>query len=96
VRATLERDDAFTVPGREGWLPADLDGYRGLALPREVLHKIYHANFERLYSPAPAPLNRGAALVELERLAAEIDALAGGEAEENVARRVAERLKKGD
>ena len=45
---------------------------------------------------APAPLNREAALAELERLAAEIDDLAGGEAEENVARQVAERLKAGD
>jgi hypothetical protein len=49
-------------------------------------------DFERVYGATPAPLNREAALAELERLAAEIDALAGGEAEENAARQVAERL----
>jgi predicted TIM-barrel fold metal-dependent hydrolase len=92
VRASLERDDLFTVPGREGFMPADLEGHRGLALPREVLAKIYHANLERLYGPLPAPLNREAALAELERLAGEVDALAGGEAEENLARRVAGQL----
>jgi predicted TIM-barrel fold metal-dependent hydrolase len=92
VRANLERDDLFVVPGRESLLPADLDGYRGLDLPQEALDHIYHANFERLYGPAPAPLNRPAALAELKRLADEIDALAGGEAEKNVARQVAERL----
>jgi predicted TIM-barrel fold metal-dependent hydrolase len=96
VRANLERDDLFTVPGREAFMPADLEGYRGLALPREALDKIYRANFERVYGAEPAPLNRKAALAELERLAAEIDTLAGGEAEENVARQVAEQLGKGN
>jgi predicted TIM-barrel fold metal-dependent hydrolase len=94
VRANLEREDVFTVPGRDGFMPADLKGYRGLDLPRQVLERIYHANFERLYGAAPAPLNHEAALAELERLAAEIDLLAGGEAEENVARQVAERLER--
>jgi predicted TIM-barrel fold metal-dependent hydrolase len=92
VRANLERADVFTVPGRDGFVPADLDGHRGLNLPQETLDKIYHANFERLYGMAPAPLNREAALAELERLAAEVDALAGGEAEKNVARQVVEAL----
>ena len=93
VRANLERDDVFTVPGREGSTPADLDGYRGLNLPRDVLTKIYRANFERVYGATPVPLNRTAALAELERIATEIDALAGGQAEDNVARQVAQRLK---
>lgn len=92
VRANLEREDVFVVPGREAFTPPDLDGYRGLNLPSEALEKIYHANFERLYGAAPAPLDRQAARAELERLAAEIDALAGGVAEANVARQVAERL----
>jgi predicted TIM-barrel fold metal-dependent hydrolase len=92
VRANLERDDAFTVPGRDGFMPADLDGYRGLNLPEQVLTQIYRANFERLYGSAPAPLNREAALAELERLAAEIDALAGG-GDGNVARQVAVQLR---
>jgi len=96
VRANLERDDMFTVPGREAFMPPDLDGYRGLNLPREVLAKIYHANFERVYGTKPAPLNHEGALAELERLAFEIDTLAGGKAEQNVARQVAERLQQRD
>jgi predicted TIM-barrel fold metal-dependent hydrolase len=95
VRANLERDDVFTVPGRDGFMPPDLDGYQGLNLPREVLDKIYRTNFERLYGPAPAPLDHEAALVELKRLAAEIDALAGGTALENPARLVADQLEAG-
>ena len=41
VRASLQRQDVFLVPGRESSLPADLQGHRGLALPREALLKIY-------------------------------------------------------
>ena len=46
----------------------------GLALPRRMLEKIYRANFERLYGTAPRPLNREAAIAELERMAGVIDA----------------------
>ena len=92
VRASLERDDVFVVPGREGSLPADLHGHRGLALPRETLAKVYSKNFQRLYGAAPAPLDRAAALAELLRLADEVDALAGGKAEDNTARQVASLL----
>ena len=48
-------------------LTLHLDGYRGLNLPRNVLDKIYHANFERIYGATPAPLNHEAALAELEQ-----------------------------
>jgi len=94
VRAFLERDDVFAPPEEIGfWLYPGLDGFQGLDLPRDVLDKIYCVNLERLYGPAPAPLDREAALVELERLAAALDARAGGEGGENPARRVAAELK---
>jgi len=48
IRSMLENMGEFTT----------LDGviYHGLGLPSEVLEKIYHANFERLYGPQPARL----------------------------------------
>ena len=48
IRSTLENTVDFTT--REG------STYHGLALPLEVLEKIYHANFERIYGPQPARL----------------------------------------
>jgi hypothetical protein len=60
-----------------------------------VLAKIYHANVERLFGPTPAPLNRDAALAELERLAAVIDTLAGGEPVDSPARRATRSLAAG-
>jgi predicted TIM-barrel fold metal-dependent hydrolase len=48
IRSFLERDGEFAMP--------DGARYQGLDLPREVLEKIYAANFERIYGAAPAPL----------------------------------------
>jgi hypothetical protein len=67
----------------------DASGFHGIGLPRDVLEKIYHANFERLFGAAPAQLDRDAAQAELERMAAVIDARAGGEPVDSPARRVA-------
>jgi predicted TIM-barrel fold metal-dependent hydrolase len=93
VRRFLETDGPFTAPAGVGhWLGMDSGRFHGIALPPDVLEKIYRANFERLFGPAPAPLNRDAALAELERMAAALDARTGGEAVESVARRVARRL----
>jgi predicted TIM-barrel fold metal-dependent hydrolase len=90
VRSLLERDDLFTPPEElDYWLYPDLDGFRGLALPREALEKIYRTNFERLYGPSPVPLNRSKAIAELKRMAVELDEQADGEAIENPARQVA-------
>jgi predicted TIM-barrel fold metal-dependent hydrolase len=90
VRRFLETDEAFAAPeGMGHGLGLDAEGFHGIALPPDVLDKIYHANFERIFGPAPAPLDRDAALAELERLAAAIDSLAGGERVESPARRVA-------
>jgi hypothetical protein len=91
VRTFLETDAEFRPPeGLLRWLEADLRGFRGLALPREVLQKIYSANLERIYGPAPAPLDHSAALTEVQRLARLLDERAGGWAARNHARDVLE------
>ena len=87
VRTFLETDKVYDVPENIGhWMEDDLDGFHGIALPEDVLEKIYHGNFERLYSKSPKPLNNEAVKVELQRMAASIDAIAGGSAEQNQAR----------
>ncbi|MBU0495470.1 MAG: amidohydrolase family protein [Chloroflexi bacterium] len=88
VRRFLEVEGRFDAPAGVGHgLGLDGGGYCGIALPRPVLDKMYRANFQRLFGPAPAPLNRDAALAELERLATAI-----GGAGDNPARRVADWL----
>jgi predicted TIM-barrel fold metal-dependent hydrolase len=47
IRSFLEMDGEFSMPSGTH--------YHGLGLPREVLEKIYHANFERQYSLIPVP-----------------------------------------
>jgi predicted TIM-barrel fold metal-dependent hydrolase len=92
VRRFLETGGPFAAPEGVGhWLGMDAEGFHGIALPPDVLDKIYHANFERVFGPAPAPLNRGAALAELERMAAVIDTRAGASVD-SPARQVARRL----
>jgi predicted TIM-barrel fold metal-dependent hydrolase len=96
VRQFLESDEAFDAPEGVGhWLGMDTGAFHGIALPPPVLAKIYHANVERLFGPTPAPLNRDAALAELERLAAVIDTLAGGEPVDSPARRATRSLAAG-
>lgn len=89
VRTFLESDTTFSAPEGVGhWLGMDAEGFHGIALPREVLDKLYRANFERMFGPESAPLDRQAALTELERMAATIDAQAG-EPVESAARQIA-------
>jgi len=65
VRQFLETDEAFTAPEGVGhWLGMDAVGFHGIALPADVLVKIYRANLERVFGPVPAPLDRDAALAE--------------------------------
>lgn len=93
VRQFLETDGAFVAPAGVGhWMGEDGEAFHGIALPREVLGKIYAANAERIFGPAPAPLDREAARAELERQAAAIDALAGGGPVDSPARRIARDL----
>lgn len=60
VRNFLENDGEFSLDPQKGFLfdPNDA-GYRGLALPLNVLDKIYFKNFERLVSVKPRPVNPG-------------------------------------
>jgi hypothetical protein len=93
VRRFLETDGPFSAPEGIGHdLGMDSEGFYGIALPLDVLEKIYHVNFERMFGAAPAPLDRDAALVELERMAALLDAQAGAGPVESPARQVARRL----
>ena len=71
IRRWLETDEMFDVP-------ADADPYLGsgeggplvgLALPADVLAKIYAGNFERLTGPSPRPLDIEAAEAECRRVA---------------------------
>ena len=79
VRMYLEKDDVFEPPDALAhWREPDLDGFRGFALPRDTLERIYHGNFERVFGKVPAPLNRDAAKVELMRMAIQIDRQTGG------------------
>ncbi len=92
VRSFLETAAPFAAPEGLGHaLGMDAKSFHGIGLPHDVLEKIYHVNFERMFGPTPTPLNYDAALVELERLAATIDAQAG-EPVESPARQVAEEL----
>lgn len=95
VRTFLETDELFAPPPQiPHWLDGSLDGFHGIALPRDVLAKIYHANLQRLYGPAPVTLNVGAAIAELERMAQVIDVRAE-DGTDNQARLVAEELRDG-
>jgi predicted TIM-barrel fold metal-dependent hydrolase len=48
IRSFLEMDGKFAMPGGEP--------YHGLGLQQNVLEKIYHINFERIYGESPALL----------------------------------------
>ena len=92
VRQFLETDGPFGAPEGVGhWLGMDAEGFYGIVLPTGVLEKIYRANFERVFGAAPAVLDRGAAVAELERMAGVIDARAG-ERVDSPARQVAREL----
>ena len=90
VRNFLETDEEFHVPTDEPlFWPDHRTMIRGIALPEEVLRKIYAENFRRQVSPAPRPLNRELVLAELDRLTVLLDALGS---KPNAARRVASQL----
>jgi predicted TIM-barrel fold metal-dependent hydrolase len=93
VRRFLETEDSFAAPEGVGhWLGMDSAGFRGICLPPSVLEKVYRSNFERVFGRGPAPLDRALARAELERMAATLDAVAGGEVVDSPARRVARSL----
>jgi predicted TIM-barrel fold metal-dependent hydrolase len=68
VRQFLETEGEFTHP----W---SADPLRGVALPVDSLRRIYGANYQRLATPRPRPLDLPLVLAELDRLAALQDQL---------------------
>jgi predicted TIM-barrel fold metal-dependent hydrolase len=90
----LESTDTFRVPvGADFLLGPPEDGIiRGMALPDEVLAKIYRGNFVRLAGAEPRPLNRSLAAAGCERLAATAAAFSGTPATETEASRIAQIL----
>ena len=94
VTRWLETDETYRVPaGADFLLGPPEDGImRGLGLPEEVLSRVLRGNFERIAGERPKPLDVGKAREECERIAREIDAIAGGEAEDNHAAKAARRL----
>jgi hypothetical protein len=94
VRRFLETADEFRLPPAADFLlgPPEDGVIRGLDLPTEAIERICRENFVRLAGEGPRPLDREAAAAECRRIAAEVNALAGGEAEVNEAARVAEAL----
>jgi len=90
VRNFLETEEEFHVPKDERlFWPDHRTTIRGIALPEEVLGKIYAENFRRIASPTPRPLDGRRVIEELNRLTVLQDALG---AARNTARRVAARL----
>jgi predicted TIM-barrel fold metal-dependent hydrolase len=87
VRNFLETDEEFHVPtdDRLFW-PDHRTMIRGIALPEEVLRKVYSDNFQRVASPQPREFNRALVAAELDRLIYLLDRLG---AKPNAARRVA-------
>jgi predicted TIM-barrel fold metal-dependent hydrolase len=76
VREFLESDRVVDIPeGVSHWRRPGQQ-IEGIALPVDVLHLIYHGNFERLFGLTPRILNLGLAKNLTTQLAAEIDAAA--------------------
>ncbi len=90
VRNFLETDEEFHVPTDERlFWPDHRTMIRGIALPREVLKKVYADNFRRVVGAEPRQLEARLVIEELNRLTALHDAL---KAPRNTARRVASLL----
>ena len=90
----LETDETFRVPeGADFMLGPPEDGIiRGMALPDDVLAKIYAANMETLVGALPKRLSVGRAIEECERIAAIAEAMSGKRAVETEAGRVAKEI----
>jgi predicted TIM-barrel fold metal-dependent hydrolase len=87
----LEGADTFRVPASADFLlgqPEDGE-IRGMALPEEVLRKIYHDNFARLAGASPRPLDVAEAAALSAQIASIAEAMSGTPAGETEAGRVA-------
>jgi predicted TIM-barrel fold metal-dependent hydrolase len=77
VRSFLESEGEFRLEPEGGSLLGDPQiPFRGIALPDDVLRKIYSENFERIAGTRPRALDPGAIAGECERLTERLDALA--------------------
>jgi predicted TIM-barrel fold metal-dependent hydrolase len=94
VARFLETADEYRLPPEADFLlgPPEDGMVRGIDLPEDVLERICRANFERIAGGAPRQLDPALAAAECRRIAAEVDALAGGKADVNLAARVAEKF----
>ena len=76
VRGFLENEGPFTLT-HEGFLFGGKDVvFQGIALPEEVLEKIYISNFKAFAGESPRPLNKEAIIEECDRLEMMITAMA--------------------
>ncbi|MGC9346554.1 MAG: amidohydrolase family protein [Anaerolineae bacterium] len=93
----LETGDTFRVPEEADFLlgPPEDGVIRGMALPDDVLTRIYHDNFVRLAGPQPRELDVEAAISLCERLSATAEAMSGIDAGETEAAFVARKLSAG-
>jgi len=87
----LESDDTFRVPEEADFLlgPPSDGVIRGMALPDDVLARIYQDNFARLAGAEPKALDGEAAIAECRRLAEIAEAMSGNPAGETEAAHVA-------
>jgi len=76
VRSFLEIDGPFQLNLEQGYLFGRFEGtFQGIGLPEEVLHKIYHQNFEKLAGNKPRLLDPQAIIKECDRLMGIISAM---------------------
>ncbi len=90
----LESEDTYRVPEAADFLlgPPEDGVIRGMSLPQDTLHRIYHDNFAALVGPEPRPLDTERAIEECERIAAIAEALTGIPASDTEAGLVARSL----
>ena len=91
----LETEDTFRVPDGADFLlgPAEDGVVRGMALPDDVLTRIYHGNITRLVGDRPKRLDVPTATEVCERLSAIAGAMSGVDPGETEAGKVAARLR---
>ena len=90
----LESDEIYRVPEEADFLlgPPEDGWIRGMALPDEVLKRIYHDNFVRAVSAEPRELDVGMAVEVCGRIAETAEAMSGTAAGETQAAEVARLL----
>jgi predicted TIM-barrel fold metal-dependent hydrolase len=95
VKRFLQTRDTFTTQPKTDPLLGDPEEgiIRGIALPHQVLAKIFYQNFEGLAGQHPRPLNMELAISECERIAAIANQMTGVAREETQAAIAAKMLR---